>query len=546
MWRISLNREFGDFQTPPVLVTAILECLSSSGIEWSRVLEPTCGRGNFIEGLLKQAKPPGEIQAIEIQDTHFAIARKIAEQSLVAHVVVSKANLFELNLYRDLRWSKTGPLLVVGNPPWVTNSELGTLRSDNLPHKENIKGLRGIEARTGKSNFDIAEYIWLKLIQELASEQPTIALLCKTSVARNVLQFAFDADLPIIDASIRMIDAKKWFGAAVEACLFCVEVGSGKRRYAAAVYRDLFAAKPDSTMAIAGRQLVADMDAYARVASSDGVCPVTWRQGLKHDAASVMELTYDSLGSLRNKLGEAVIIEPDYLYPLLKSSDLFNLEKPRPRKAVIVTQKRLGKDTRMLERTAPQLWNYLNAHSKNFEQRKSSIYNNQPPFAIFGIGDYSFAPYKVAISGLHKIPRFRAIGPVDGRPVMLDDTCYFIACHSAEQAAFLTSLLNDPLCLDLVNSMVFMGSKRPITKKLLQRIDLRSLFDKVEQQSLLSKASNELERLGIILNQPKISWPSLDEFLVEYSPYADDASHTQYEIGVLFPNVAAFGGSSLS
>ncbi len=165
MWRISLNIEFGDFQTPPALVDAILDCLSSSGNDWSRVLEPTCGRGNFIEGLLKQAKPPCEIQAIEIQEAHLDIAKRIAEQSLVVRVVIQKANLFDLNLHQDLQWSITGPLLVVGNPPWVTNSELGILGSENLPQKKNIKGLRGIEARTGESNFDITEYIWLKLIK---------------------------------------------------------------------------------------------------------------------------------------------------------------------------------------------------------------------------------------------------------------------------------------------------------------------------------------------------------------------------------------------
>src|SRR5207302_7770979 len=112
-------------------------------------------------------------------------------------IIIKEANIFDLNFHTDLEWSETGPLLVVGNPPWVTNSELGTLGSDNLPQKTNIKGLRGIEARTGGSNFDIAEYIWLKLIRELASERPRIALLCKTSVARNVLQFAFDTNLPI-------------------------------------------------------------------------------------------------------------------------------------------------------------------------------------------------------------------------------------------------------------------------------------------------------------------------------------------------------------
>jgi predicted RNA methylase len=86
-----LNKEFGDFQTPPALVSTILECLSLSGNVWSRVLEPTCGRGNFIEGLLKQVQPPCEIQAIEIQDTHLDIARRIAEQSLEIRVVIKKA-----------------------------------------------------------------------------------------------------------------------------------------------------------------------------------------------------------------------------------------------------------------------------------------------------------------------------------------------------------------------------------------------------------------------------------------------------------------------
>src|SRR5437764_2302621 len=274
-WRIFLNRDLGDFQTPYPLVVTILECLSSSGKTWSRVIEPTCGRGNFIEGLLNLSVPPREIQAIEIQNEHLEKARRFTGYSSSTRVVVRQENIFNLNLHQDLQWSETGPLLVVGNPPWVTNSELGTLGSDNLPQKTNIKGFRGIEARTGGSNFDIAEYIWLKLIRELASEQPTIALLCKTSVARNVLQFAFDTNLPIVNASIRRIDAKKWFGVAVEACLFCVELGPEKHRYSAEVYQDLFATEPVFTTGIMGKQLVADIRAYQRVAATDGICPLT-------------------------------------------------------------------------------------------------------------------------------------------------------------------------------------------------------------------------------------------------------------------------------
>ncbi len=511
-----MSKQFGDFQTPPALVTAVLESLGATGTIWPRVLEPACGCGNFITGLLNLPTPPREIQAIELQKSHFQSAQKLAGQSPSTRVIIKNDKLFELDFRRDLRWSTAGSLLVVGNPPWVTNSQLGVERSANLPHKTNLKHLRGIEALTGSSNFDISEYIWIKLIRELAPEEPTIALLCKTSVARNVLQFAFDTALPVKSASVRMIDAKKWFGAAVSACLFCVELGSGKPQYEAPVYPDLHATAPESTTGIAGGRLVADITAYKRSAFADGICPFTWRQGLKHDAAPVMELTRDSSGCLHNKLGETVIAEPEYLYPLVKSTDLFHQANVMPHRAVIVTQKRLGDDTHQLQQTAPGLWSYLTAHTGIFARRKSSIYRGKPPFSMFGIGDYSFAPYKVAISGLHKIPRFRAIQPVGGRPVMLDDTCYFIACYSPEQAAFLTCLLNDPLCLELIYSRFFSDAKRPITKKLLQRIDLKALFDRIELQSLLSGAEVEFERLATAAGKQKPAWPSsLEELLVE-------------------------------
>jgi hypothetical protein len=509
-----LLREFGDFQTPPALVADVLDSLGPIGKKWSRVLEPTCGCGNFLRGLLHSSAPPSEIQAIELQGAHFEVARKVLEGPSAPYGIVRKANLFDLDLRHDVRWSNAGPLLVVGNPPWVTNAELGALGSDNLPGKTNLKRLRGIEALTGSSNFDIAEYIWLKLIKELASEEPTIALLCKTAVARNVLRFAFDAALPITHASIRKVDAKKWFGASVEACLFRVEVGPGERSYKAEVFTDLHAEEPEATMGFVNGRLVADVEAHERSAFADGTCPVTWRQGLKHDAAPVMELGYDGSGRLRNKLGEAVDVEPEYVYPLLKSSDLFH--RTRPQKYVIVTQKRLSESTNQLRWTAPLLWDYLSAHAEVFERRKSSIYCNKSSFAIFGVGDYSFSLYKVGVSGLHKAPRFRAIGPLAGRPVMLDDTSYFVTCRSPEQAILLSSLLNDPACIELVRSMIFVDSKRPITKKLLQRIDLTALLERTERHSLLARAGADLGSLMTKAEwQETVESASLEEILFE-------------------------------
>ena len=94
-----------------------------------------------------------------------------------------------------------------------------------------------IDALRGSSNFDIAEYILIKLISEL--EQPFVAMLCKTSVARDVFQFTSDVGLPIPLGSLRKNDAKKWFEANVDPCLFTVRVGKKNGRYQAQAYQDL-------------------------------------------------------------------------------------------------------------------------------------------------------------------------------------------------------------------------------------------------------------------------------------------------------------------
>lgn len=488
-----MRRDLGDFQTPPALVAAVLETLGRLGRTWSRALEPSCGRGHFLEGLLALEAAPRELQGIEIQESHAAAARAVTAGSGGTRIL--RANLFELDLRRDLAWSERGPLLVVGNPPWVTSAELGALGSGNLPPKHNLKGFKGLEARTGASNFDIAEGVWLKLLEELADESPTIALLCKTAVARNVLEFADRAGIPLADASVHKIDAPAWFGASVDACLFVVSLGTGLQLEHIPVFGQLGDRCPKSEWGLIRGRLVGDLSGYRRFAAVDGSCPVEWRQGIKHDAAGVMELVRADGDGLRNRLGEPVDVEPEFVYPLLKGADLDRSVPDDVRRSVIVTQTRIGDDTRRLEAEAPRLFAYLQAHADAFAKRKSSIYRGQPPFSLFGIGPYSFAPYKVAVSGLHRTPRFRAVGPVGGRPVMLDDTCYFLPCTTAAEAALVSVLLNDTSALGLLTSLIFPGAKRPVTKRILRRLDLKAIESLINPEELRERVKQALADL---------------------------------------------------
>jgi hypothetical protein len=499
--------EWGDFQTPPALVAAVIRRLGPIGEQWGRVLEPTCGAGNFIRGILASSSLPKEIVGIEIQPRDSAAAAQLEAGSASVQVTVLRRSIFEVDVGAELDWSTTGPLLIIGNPPWVTNAAIGQAGGRNLPIKSNFKGLRGLDAKTGSANFDIAEYIILKVIHDLEDEPATLAMLCKTSVARNVLEYAAQAGLSVSDASMVAFDAYEHFGSAVDACLFIVGVNQGSPRYEADVFTSLTDEVPVTRVGMVEGRLVSDLHRYTDLRFADGKSALIWRSGVKHDASSVFELARKADGTLVNKAGAIVEVESAFIYPLLKSTDVFlGRSLNSPTRALILPQTHLGEDTAKLRKQAPELWRYLWSYSKTLEKRKSAIYVSKPHFSVFGIGDYSFAPYKVAISGLHKQLRFRCFGPAQGKPVMLDDTCYFAACQSPSQAALVCALMNDQTTLAFLSTLVFMDSKRPVTKRLLQRLDLGALIARCDRAMLLQQANLEYKGLTGQEIAPE-SWP---------------------------------------
>lgn len=479
------NNEFGDFQTPQVLADALTATLPRR--RWARVLEPTCGVGRFLKSA-RAMFPSAEAVGVEINPEYAAQATEFGR--------VITASVFDVDLARDLGWSsEPGPTLVLGNPPWVTNTQLSTLGSGNRPQRSNTAGARGIDAITGSSNFDLAEHIWIRLLAEFAGRDATIALIVKTQVARNILVHCAEHGIAIRSASLRLLDAKKWFDAGVGACWFVVELGPGSGDYRAEVFASMDAQVSSTTIGVVNGLLVADVDAYQRSSHFDGVSPLTWRQGIKHDASAVMELLEHN--GPTTKLGEPVDVEPEFLFPLFKCTDVYRDKLATVARWMIVPQSHTGDDTLHLQNTAPKLWRYLDSHAAVLDGRKSSIYRNRSRFCIFGVGPYTFAPWKIAVSGFHKIPRFRMVGPYDGTPAVFDDTTYLLPFDEPISCAVALTVLESEEAHDLVAALAFWDSKRPVTKKLLQRIDLTAIARALDRHDLARRAERALTARGI-------------------------------------------------
>lgn len=501
------KRQFGDFQTPVELVYEILAVLGPIGQKWDRVLEPTCGQGNFIAEIIRSEHPPKEIIGVEIQDSYCLRAQNLTAKH-TSRVVLLQENIFNISLNTDLHWETSGPLLVIGNPPWVTNSEIGALNGDNLPKKSNFKGLRGIEALTGRANFDLAECILLKLIDELKFEDATIALLCKTAVARNVLKYAFEAGVKISHVEMRKFEAKTWFGVAVEACLFSLRLGNECANYRTKVFSSLRSPSAERQIEFKHGHLIADIDLFLPVSFADGKSPIEWRQGVKHDAAAIMELEQTD-GAWQNGLGEIVDLEEAHIFPLIKSSDIhkFAEGKTRINRGVILTHAKLDEDTGQLKITAPRLWQYLKDHEGVFASRKSSIYKGKPSFSMFGVGNYTFSSYKVLVSGFYKKPLFIAVGPYHGKPVLCDDTCYLLPCQSDIQACAIATILNSSSAQQLIGSISFEDAKRPITKGVLNRINFEEIANHLNYREIKNVIEEELHNMKRSCEAPTIDFP---------------------------------------
>jgi hypothetical protein len=326
----------------------------------------------------------------------------------------------------------------------------------------------------------------IKLLEALEGRDATLAMLCKTAVARKVLLHAWTNDISLSDAEIHPIDAGTLFGAAVDACLLVCALSPGNRHRDCRVYRELGDVQPATVIGFRDGRLLSDVSAYERWKHLSGNEVYKWRSGVKHDCARVMELRKEG-NRYRNGLGELIELERDLLYPVLKSSEITNGRSKEPSRWMIVTQRAVGVDTSIIRSRAPRTWAYLQNHGERLDHRASSVYRNRPRFSVFGVGAYTFSPWKVAISGFYKDLQFAVVGPHEGKPVVLDDTSYSVSCQSEQEARYIAGLFNSQSAREFFSTFVFWDSKRPITIEILRRLDLSALAQELGSEAELNR-----------------------------------------------------------
>lgn len=488
----------GDFQTPIELARQVCELLAREGVAPATVIEPTCGVGAFAVAAVERFASLRRLVATDLEESYVAAARQAVATASAARAPAAPPVECDWRIedcfaapWRERLAALPRPVVLLGNPPWVTTARLATVGAANGPPRANVDRVRGIEALTGRGHFDVSEAL-LRLALRLAGEcGGVVALLCKVAVARKALAVAWReewAGLASAECSLRRIEARRWFGASVAAGLLLVRADRvGELPQSCAEHEELAATTAPRRLGWRDGELLADVEGMtggadgradrgavggAGGATGSGVAPLAvanlrWRSGIKHDAAARFELVGDGRHFV-NGLGEELELEPELVFPLQKATDLAR-DRP-PTRWLLVPQRTTAEEPAARLAAAPLARAYLERHAEVLAQRKSRIYRGRPANALFGVGPYSFTDWKVAVSALHMPAQFRVIGPWQGRPVVFDDTCCLLPCRDEAEAHACAARLSSRDTKAFLAARTFTGRKRPLTVALLDRV----------------------------------------------------------------------------
>lgn len=350
---------------------------------------------------------------------------------------------------------------LVGNPPWVPWERLSDRHKrrwrDRYVDELGLQPHEGATARLGHSNDDVAvPYAWTCIHRYLRPGGRAGFVLKRDAMrgpAGAVLRQLRVGDRSLALTGVHDFAALDPFGVGANAAVYAFradrdpsfpvgttvwtpgvgtpnyESGTAFRASASATETELVPTDPDDPTTAWVR---ADAERAAM-----GECAHDIRHGLKDDATAVFGIDRGTLPR----------VDEELVYPYLQSRHIRRWGT-NGHDLRLVPQRRAGEDNEAtLRETYPATYDYLRDHREALLDRQSSWLDRGPFYSVFGLGEYTWAPYRVVWCRLGFKPEFavvttRSDPDVGEKQVVPGDHYMFVATDSRETAHFLCALLN--------------------------------------------------------------------------------------------------------
>jgi SAM-dependent methyltransferase len=534
-----LRRHLGEYYTPRGVAELAIDELDPDAAE--TVLDPGCGSGAFLSVCVERKRraladeaPAAAVDAIT--DTVFGIdlnpvAVRGAKLSYLGALLpllgegdVDKIELpvfltDALGLTRDDTLSLGGRPIdltvdhLVGNPPWLTWGALSESVRDawRETYVERLGLLQqsGVEARLGHANDDVSvPFVWACIHRYLAPDGDA-AFVLKRGLTKGPAGRLFRAgrvgDRPVAVRHVHDFTDLRPFGGDVDvgAAVYTLNTGTDTSFPVPVTAWTSRGGSPDYATVDALRAAT-DREATEFVPVSDdpasswvradaedralGECSHRIRHGLKDDAKEVFSVDRERLDDL----------EPDHVYPYLRSKHIVKYGLFGHDLHLVPLSSANEDNTAELRRETPATYDYLEANRAALEARSSSWLESGTFYNLFGLGTYTWSPYKVVWCRLGYKPHFAVVSTVEDddigeKPVVPGDHCMFIPTDDEYEAHFLCALLNSTpyqRCLDGLTD----GGKSGLSKTVVSQLSLPTYeaSDSSRRLAELSMAAHEI------------------------------------------------------
>lgn len=485
-----LRHALGEYYTPDWFAEFVLQGIYDGE---GRLLDPTCGSGTFLMLALQQMahveNPLGKIVGIDVNP----LACLAAKANLI--LALGKPDtLTELPIYCAdvlLNPPDIGEVdVIVGNPPWVNWETLPQVYRDATRPLWEQYGLfahSGMDTILGKGKKDLSLLITNAVMDRYLRYGGILAFVLtqatlKTSGAAGFRKFSQGHPITVDDFSgvqvfkgvnthtiVMVLEKGKQADYPVPYALWKHQNGrsvsdSATRKQAqkqlicadwlAEPMGDLGSAWLTGKQgALNGVRKLLGQSAYHAHAGvyTGGANAVYWLEILGHEG-DLLRVRNIIKGAKRKVKQVEALIEPDFVYPLLRGKDVRRWDA-EPTAHIIVVQNpetKIGYGVDYMGAHAPRTYAYLAQFEGALRQRatyKRYFKGHDPFYTMFDVGHYTFAPVKVTWQGFGVGEMRAAVITTEGnKPIMTNQAMHpFIGLDDEDEAHYLCALLNSVL-----------------------------------------------------------------------------------------------------
>lgn len=322
------RRKLGQWFTPPEVVDLLLSVAVGCGKPRGTFLDPSCGDGAFLDGLVRRGVSAKNIVGIDLDPV---AARDARERIPGARIEVDNFITRE----QDAQFE-----FVVGNPPYVRHERLSTAEKKQLR--------KGLSSTTPDRNLcdlvlgqgDLAAAFLLRALTWLRPGGKLAFVVSHSMFLNEYAKHLWRAVAPLAKVEL-VLDApqERWFSeAAVNTAIVVVERTPSKGRSSVTV-ASLLRSTDQAVIALEGGSTLSEVAEVRAVQSSS---PIQWGRGLRtsstwrrFEKAAVSKMVALSevaeikrgVTSGANKLfymsraaADDLKLEQDVLWPLLPSA----------------------------------------------------------------------------------------------------------------------------------------------------------------------------------------------------------------------------------